>query len=49
MAQNMDIWDFALSEEDNAVVAAKDLGHSEIVDHSNPMFVKMLCGMKIHE
>lgn len=49
MAQNMDIWDFALSEEDNAIIARKDLGHSEIVDHNNPMFVKMLCGMKIHE
>lgn len=49
MAQNMDIWDFALTDEDNAVIAKKDLGHSEIVDHSNPMFVKMLCGMKIHE
>ena len=49
MAQNMDIWDFALTDEDNAVIAKKDLGHSEIVDHSNPAFVKMLCGMKIHE
>ena len=49
MAQNMDIWDFSLTDEDNAVIAKKDLGHSEIVDHSNPMFVKMLCGMKIHE
>lgn len=49
MAQNMDIWDFTLSEEDNAIIARKDLGHSEIVDHNNPMFVKMLCGMKIHE
>ena len=49
MAQNMDIWDFTLTDEDNAVIAQKDLGHSEIVDHNNPAFVKMLCGMKIHE
>ena len=49
MAQNLDIWDFSLTDEDNAIIAKKDLGHSEIVDHSNPMFVKMLCGMKIHE
>lgn len=26
-----------------------DIGHSEIVDHSSPAFVKMLHGMKIHE
>ena len=31
MAQNMDIWDFSLTDEDNAVIAKKDLGHSEIV------------------
>ena len=49
MAQNMDIWDFSLTDEDNTIIAKKDLGHSEIVDHNNPQFVKMLCGMKIHE
>ena len=49
MAQNMDIWDFALSEEDMAVIAKKDLGHSEIVNHSDPGFVRALHGMKIHE
>lgn len=49
MDQNMDIWDFALSEEDMAEIAKLDLGHSEIVDHSSPAFVKMLHGMKIHE
>jgi diketogulonate reductase-like aldo/keto reductase len=49
MAQNMDIWDFELSEEDMAVIAKKDLGHSEIVDHSDPAFVKALIGMKIHD
>ena len=49
MVQNLDIWDFALSEEDMAVIAKKDLGRSEIVDHGNPAFVKMLQGFKIHE
>lgn len=48
MEQNMDIWDFALSEEDMAEIAKLDIGHSEIVDHSSPAFVKMLHGMKIH-
>ncbi|MBQ9045538.1 MAG: aldo/keto reductase [Oscillospiraceae bacterium] len=49
MAQNMDIWDFALSEEDMAVIAKKDLGHSEIVDHGDPGFVKALHSWKIHD
>lgn len=49
MKQNMDIWDFALGEEDMAEIAKLDIGHSEIVDHFSPAFVKMLHGMKIHE
>lgn len=49
MEQNMDIWDFALGEEDMAEIAKLDIGHSEIVDHYSPAFVKMLHGMKIHE
>ena len=48
MEQNLDIWDFMLSEEDMKKIAALDLRHSEIVDHSDPNFVKMLHGMKIH-
>ena len=49
MEQNLDIWDFALTEEEMAEISSKDLGHSEIVDHSSPDFVKMICGWKIHE
>ena len=49
MEQNIDIWDFALSDEDMAQIAQMDIGHSEIVDHSDPEFVKMLHSMKIHE
>ena len=49
MEQNMAIWDFQLSNEDMAEIAGLDIGHSEIVDHSDPKFVQMLHSMKIHE
>ena len=49
MEQNIDIWDFQLSDEDMAEIAKLDIGRSEIVDHSDPKFVQMLHSMKIHE
>ena len=48
MEQNIAIWDFQLSDEDMAEIAKLDIGHSEIVDHSDPKFVQMLHQMKIH-
>lgn len=30
-------------------IAKLDIGHSEIVDHSDPAFVKMLHSLKVHE
>ena len=47
MEQNIDIWDFALSDKDMQKIAELDLGHSEIVDHGSPDFVKALNGMKV--
>ena len=49
MEQNLDIWDFQLSPEDMAEIAKLDLGHSEIVDHSDPKFVQMLHQLKVHD
>ena len=49
MEQNMDIWDFTLSDADMAEIAGLDIGHSEIVNHFDPNFVKALHNMKIHE
>ena len=49
MEQNMNIWDFELSAEDMAEIAKLDLGHSEIVNHDDPAFTKMLHGLKVHE
>lgn len=48
MEQNMDIWDFTLTDEDMAEIAKLDLSRSEIVDHFSPAFVKMLHSMKLH-
>lgn len=48
MEQNIDIWDFSLSNEDMESIKKLDLGHSEIVNHYDPAFVKMLHSMKIH-
>lgn len=47
--ENIDIWDFELSEDDMAQIAELDLGHSEIVSHYDPEFIKMLHAMKIHD
>ena len=47
--QNMNIWDFELSEEDMNEIAKLDIGHSKIVNHDDPNFVKMLHGLKVHE
>lgn len=45
MEQNMDIWDFTLTEEEMVKIAAKDLGHSEIVNHDDPAFVKFVLNL----
>ena len=42
MEQNLDIWDFTLTDAEMQTIAAKDLGHSEIVNHDDPAFVKFI-------
>ena len=42
MEQNIDIWDFALTDEE---MAKLDLGHSEIVNHDDPEFVKFVLNL----
>lgn len=49
MAQNMDIWDFSLNDGDMAEIAKLDIGRSEIVNHWDPAFVKMLHGLKVRD
>ena len=47
MEQNIDIWDFALTDEDMAEISKLDIGHSEIVDHSDPAFIRMISTLKV--
>ena len=49
IAVNLDIWDFALNEAEMAEIATLDLGHSEIVNHDDPAFVKWLHERRIHD
>ena len=49
MEQNIDIWDFELTDDEMNEISKLDLGRSEIVDHSDPAFVKMLHALKIHK
>lgn len=49
MEENLNIWDFTLSDADMAAIDALDLGHSEIIDHSAAETAKWLNGWKIHE
>ena len=43
--QNLDIWDFQLSQKDMEEISGLDVGHSEIVSHDDPGFIKMLHGL----
>lgn len=47
--ENLNIWDFSLSEEDMAAIAALDMGRSQIIDHSTAETAKYLNSFKIHE
>ncbi len=49
MEENLNIWDFKLSEEDMETIKSLDLGKSEIIDHSLPETAEWLNGWKIHE
>lgn len=42
MKQNFDVFDFTLSGEDMAKIKTMDIGHSEIVNHFDPKWIKFL-------
>ena len=45
MAQNFDVFDFALSQADMDAIAALDTGVSSFFDHRDPAVVEMLAGL----
>lgn len=47
MQQNIDVFDYELSQEDMDQIKTMDIGHSEIVNHFDPEFVKMLHNHKV--
>ncbi len=47
MEQNIDIWDFTLTDDEMTVINKKDLGHSEIIDHFDTDLVKFLNQRKL--
>lgn len=42
MKQNFDVFDFSLTKEDMDKIKAMDIGHSEIVNHFDPQWIKSL-------
>lgn len=46
MKQNFDVFDFALSDEDMERIKSMDIGHSEIVNHFDPQWIKALHAWK---
>lgn len=49
IAENLNIWDFQLSDEDMDAISSLDLGHSEIIDHTAAETAKWLNSWKIHD
>ena len=47
MEQNIDVFDLSLTDEEMREIAALDIGHSEIIDHTDPKLVQTLHGRKL--
>lgn len=46
---NIDVFDFELTPEDMSEISALSLPRSEIVDHTDPAFIKMIHSLKVHD
>lgn len=49
MAENLNIWDFELTDKEMELISSMDIGHSEIIDHRCWCTAKQLNGFKIHD
>ena len=49
MAENLGVFDFALTEREMESIAGMDIGHSEIIDHRCFYTARQLNSVKIHE
>lgn len=48
MTENLDVFDFELSEKELEGIAGMDIGHSEIIDHHSFCTARQLNSVKIH-
>ena len=48
MAENMDVFDFSLSDEDKTAIATLNIGESQFFSHSDPNMIKMLADTKLN-
>ncbi|MCR4949888.1 MAG: aldo/keto reductase, partial [Solobacterium sp.] len=49
MAQNKDLFDFTLTDEEMEQITSKSLDHSEIINHFDPKLVQFLNRRNIHD
>lgn len=49
MEENLNIWDFTLTNDEMDAISALDLGHSKIIDHGSAQTAKWLNSWKIHD
>lgn len=47
MAENMDVFDFNLSDEDKTAIATLNIGESQFFSHSDPNMIKFLASNKL--
>ena len=48
MAENLDVFDFSLTEREMECIAGMDIGHSEILDHHSFCAARQINSVKIH-
>ena len=48
MIENLDVFDFELSEKEMESITSMDIGHSEIIDHHSFCTARQLNSVKIH-